>query len=475
MTSFLPRSMTGLVTAGCLLAGLPLLAGLLLAGSALDRLARHTDALVDEGVRIEKAGAALRDQMRDLSRNVEQYFVLGDPALIKVIDGRARAAQAAIQEVEQRGAHVEVAQLRLQLADANRAWKSALDGGTTPEPALTAFAALVPAADGIVQAGQRKIAEQIEEIGAATDAAHRVMALSALALVPLTALFAFGFSRAITRPLKQLAQGIQALGHGRYGQPVEVAYPEEMRTLGEQLEWLRRRTSALEAEKDRFLRHISHELKTPLATLQEGSSLIRDQSLGPLTPQQSEVAHILGDAAIELGGLIGNLLSYAEWKQGERSPGMSWFETEPMISEVLLAHQLAMTRRQIGVKIGEHPPCLYGQRSRLRVALDNLIGNAIKHSPEGGTIDVGAALAAGRCEIYVRDRGRGVVAQEKDRIFEPFVRGTEAEESAVRGTGIGLSIVRETVLAHEGTVEVVDAEPGASFRMAWPCPAVPEP
>lgn len=471
MRRFLPRTMTGLVTACSLLVALPLLAGLLLAANALDRLTRHTDALVEEGVRVSQYGAQLRDQVRDLARNAEQFMALGDRALLAMIDDRSERARETLAAIEQRGARSEATVLGHHLADARRAWTSVLAGTLPADKALTQFHALEPAAKAIVAAGQDNIERQVTEIAQATSAAHAVMALSALALVPLTAMFVFGFSAAITRPLSQMGQGITALGHGRYDQPITIAYPQEMQQLGERLDWLRKRSASLEAEKDRFLRHISHELKTPLATLQEGSALLRERSLGSLTAQQQEVAHILGDAAIELGGLIGNLLAYAEWKQSEQKPGMSWFETGPLMSEVLLAHQLSLSRRHLRVELGAAAPRLYGQRTRLRVALDNLVGNAIKHAPEGSVIDVRAALDQGRCELLVRDRGRGVPAADKQRIFEPFIRGTEVEETAVRGTGVGLSIVRETALAHEGNVEVVDAEPGASFRMVWPYPA----
>jgi len=463
--------MTGLVAAGCLLAAIPLLAALLLAGAALGRLTTHTEALVREGVLSTRLGTELRDQLQDLERNAEQYAVLGDPALLDVFADRRRAAEDTLRAIGKVGGHEVAQRLQLELAENAERWLAEIEHGATPVPnAAGAFGALATQADAISAAGRATIDRQLEAVAHATTAAHTVMLLSALMLIPLTALLAFGFSVAVTRPLRLMSQGIAALGRGRYEQRIEIAYPREMQLLGERLDWLRRRSAALEDEKERFLRHVSHELKTPLSTLQEGSSLLRDRSLGTLTPQQSEVAHILGEAAAELGTLIGNLLSYAEWKQEERKPEMAWFESRALIAEVLIAHRLPMARRGLTVELAVRSPRLFGQRSRLRVALDNLIGNAIKHAPYGSVIEVRAGVREGSCELCVRDHGRGVPDQEQGRIFEPFVRGTEAEESSVRGTGIGLSIVRETARAHEGTVEVKDANPGALFRMVWPCP-----
>jgi two-component system sensor histidine kinase GlrK len=108
------------------------------------------------------------------------------------------------------------------------------------------------------------------------------------------------------------------------------------------------------------------------------------------------------------------------------------------------------------------------------VALDNLVSNAVKHAPQGTAIEIHAALRDHHCEMWVRDSGRGIPKQDRKRIFEPFVRGSELEETGVRGTGVGLSIVREALLAHGGDVEVEDANPGARFKLVWPCPQ-PEP
>jgi two-component system, NtrC family, sensor histidine kinase GlrK len=149
---------------------------------------------------------------------------------------------------------------------------------------------------------------------------------------------------------------------------------------------------------------------------------------------------------------------------------MAWFEARALVSEVMLSHRLVLAKRRLTVELGMRSPRLFGQRTRLRVALDNLVGNAIKHAPEGTAIEVRVGVHNGSCELSVRDQGHGVPSQDKGRIFEPFVRGTEAEETSVRGTGIGLSIVKETARAHDGTVEVEDANPGARFRMVWPCP-----
>lgn len=468
---FLPATMSGLVAAGCLLAAVPLLVALLLAATRLDRLSRHSELLVKEGVAVVRLGAQLRDDVNDLERSLRQYGAIADPALAGVIKGRMAATEKTLRELEDQDLDPladPIFAAQRELGQVAELWAE------NPQPeAMAQLAARVHRIGGdvnaILQTGSQATDAEVERLRAAAAAARRTMLMSSLILIPLTALLALGFSAAVTRPLRKLAGGIADLGSGRYGQPVSISFPVEMQRLGGQLDWLRRRLAQLEADKERFLRNVSHELKTPLASLHEGAALLREQALGPLGPRQQEVVGILAESIGELDGLIHNLLDYAQWRR-ERQHPLAWFEARPMVEEVLARHMLPMERKRISTELSCETDRLFGHRPQLRSALENLLSNAIKHTPAESSIEIRLGAGDGCCRLSVRDCGRGVPQQEKRMIFEPFVRGTEAEEAGMRGTGIGLSIVLETILSHNGTVEVEDAEPGACFKMAWPCP-----
>ncbi len=469
----LPRTMGGLLAIGCLIAATPLLLALVLTYSELTQLARHGEQLVGEGLAVVRFGSQLRDNINDLERAVRQYSVLQDPTLAQTVDNRIAQTEATLQGIEDQqlpflGGHVLAAQN--QLVQIAKLWT---DGQQQPQ-LLERLAMRVQAinvdADAILESGRGAIDAQVESLRRSSATARSVMLLSALALVPLTAVLAFAFSATVMRPIRQLRGGIVDLGHARYESAITIRFPAEMHYLGQQLDWLRLRLLQLEADKDRFLRHVSHELKTPLASLHEGVALLGDESLGPLTPHQREVALILRESTAELDGLIHNLLGYAKWRNEHEHTAMTWFDAGEMVREVLAKHQWSMHRRHLHAELLLSGGRLFGHRSQLRLALENLLTNSIKHAPEGSTVDIEVAAAGGCCELSVRDRGRGVAEQEKRMIFEPFVRGTEAEELGARGTGIGLSIVQEAILSHNGTVEVEDAGPGARFKLAWPCP-----
>jgi two-component system sensor histidine kinase GlrK len=114
---------------------------------------------------------------------------------------------------------------------------------------------------------------------------------------------------------------------------------------------------------------------------------------------------------------------------------------------------------------------LVADRGKIRLILENLVSNAVKYSPKGGTIHVGARAAGAELILDVADSGPGIPPEDRTHIFEAFYTG-RAARTAVKGTGIGLSVVLEFVSAHNGTVEIVDGHfPGAHFRITMPISA----
>ncbi|HUR41996.1 MAG TPA: HAMP domain-containing sensor histidine kinase [Verrucomicrobiae bacterium] len=468
--------MTGLVAAAGIVVAAPLVAAVLIAGVVLERLTLDAERLVDKGVSLANLAARLQDDLNGLERSARQFIILDDAGLLDVFFARVTQMQETLQEIEKGGFDQTFAEpvlvlgLRQGLTDAADGFVRGLANGEPLGAAADRIGALKTDVEALTRAGRAAVDADMARLNETSTDARHVMWISSVALIPLTAALAFGFSVIVTRPLRKMAGAIATLGHAQYDKPVSIAYPVEMERLGEQLDWLRRRLAQFEEDKDRFLRLVSHELKTPLSSLHEGAALLAEGALGSLTPQQTEVAQILVESSLELSDQIDKLLTFAEWREGHRKVNQSWFDIEPLVAEVLEAQKLPMSNRDLTATVNLAAPRLFGQRYRVRVALENLVSNAIKHAPAGSAIEIRVGQTGNRCELSVRDSGRGVSRQERERIFEPFVRGTEAEESNVRGTGVGLSIVKEAVLAHGGKVAVEDAHPGARFKLVWPCP-----
>jgi two-component system sensor histidine kinase GlrK len=264
-------------------------------------------------------------------------------------------------------------------------------------------------------------------------------------------------------------QAIGRLGDNRFDEPVVVPGPADLRRLGRQLEWLRQRLAALESDKTRFVRHISHELKTPMASIREGVALLRDGVAGPLTPDQAEIVRILGDNSAALQRQIEDLLSYhalaSDSQQLQRRP----VDVRAVLERVVDEQRLLWQARGLQVDVVAAPECrALVDGTKLAVVLANLLVNAIRFSPPSGVVRLVLAQVDARLRIDCIDDGPGVAAEDVPHIFDPFYQGRHQAPGARRGSGIGLSIVREIVQAHGGSCRVMPSERGAHFRIEIP-------
>lgn len=465
----IPKTMVGLVATSKALAMAPLVAMLIVMSFALDRLLLRGEQLVGEGQMIEVYGATLRTELEDLERVALQHYALQDAALVEIIRQRLHSTRAAAMRFSGDDLAENVNQhsraLTAGLDEVEH--ELSIDDGARR---VGDIRALAQKAEQLITEGRVGIYAEVRALNERSVVVRNVLVLSVVIVVLLTIALTLGLSRVIARPLYNLRASISALGTANYETPISIEYPRELARVGEKLEWLRRRLRDLVADKDRFLRHVSHELKTPLASLREGTDLLLERSFGTLNGRQAEVAQILAESAIDLDAQIRNLLTYAEWRRGQRDVEMSWIDSRVLVEEVLASQRLTLSKRSLDTHLELHTPQLYGHRWSLRVSLGNLLSNAVKHAPRGSTIDIALDRRNGRCLLSVRDRGRGVPASERERILQPFVRGSDPEEAGMRGTGIGLSIVNETVKAHGGKLEVQEADPGARFVLVWPSP-----
>jgi len=274
----------------------------------------------------------------------------------------------------------------------------------------------------------------------------------------------------VGRPMRQVDRAIRELGKGDFSHSIEVTGPNDIQTLGRQLEWLRHRLKESTDEKNKFLRHMSHELKTPLANIREGTDLLLDGSVGPLEHQQKEVTGILRDNGIKLQKLIENLLTFSAWQTKTASLEISDFELKPLVFSVLSQHRLAISNRKLKLDLNVSPIHVRADEGKLRLVLENLLSNSMKFTPDEGMIHVSATMNDSVLIIDVADSGPGIAPEDGERVFEAFYQGRRMQGGPVGGTGIGLSVVFECAQAHGGSVtQIKDSNwPGAHFQVHLP-------
>jgi len=468
----LTRSMLGLIVASFLLVSAPLIAAVISSFVNVTGLSRQADAALARGVEIAQISQAVVEEIHGMERNVRQYSVLGDADFLKFYQDRQQRLEANLTRLEDLVGTTPATSQLVAVRTQSRAILDQVTTATKPEEraaAVERFEPLQAAAASWVTSANEIIGEESARLHAsARDTRDRVTRLL-ITTIPAALLMILLFTFLIVRPVRQLGRAIREIGVGGKGNAIRVRGPADLAALGRELEALRLRLAATEQEKQIFLRHMSHELKTPLANLLEGTELLTDGSLGNLQDAQAEVSGILRGNAQELRHLIENLLDYSAWQEKNDRVERSDFELQVLCQQVLEQYRLTLLGKNVVVDQRIIPMRVSADREKLKTVLSNLISNAIKYSPQGGTVHLRALRLNGQLVFDVADAGPNVPVAERERIFEPFYTGAPPRQSHVRGTGIGLSLVREYVRAHGGQIELVDGVySGAHFRLTLP-------
>mgnify|MGYP003345941787 CR=1 FL=1 len=477
-----PDSLRGLIIMGTLLVATPLSAALVHStlqmralSSRSARLVAHTAESIRAADELARAGAALE-------RAARLRLALGDPALDEVFAENAARATTALEQLHDTDLGearadadaVGVAVTKLGAAMRDSADRNAGAGDETLRAAIGQAQDLSSAINRISQALTRRTALSLEDLQASTAQAESRLFQELALLMPLTVLLVVAFLSTLYRPLRRIDRAIDALGRGDYDTRIQIRGPSDLVKLGTQLEWLRQRLIEVAEAKNRFLRHMSHELKTPLASIREGTELLLEGAVGTVPTEQREVIGILRDNGIHLQRHIENLLSYSAWEARAVTLDLEEFLLRDLIRGVIDAHRMTLLAHRLRLTVEAGDFMVVADRGKLRLILDNLFSNAVKYTPHDGSITVRAAADGEGLVIDVIDSGPGIAPEDRSRLFDPFYTGRSATTGPLKGTGIGLSVVLEFTEAHGGTVTLIDsADGGAHFRLRLP--AYPRP
>ncbi|CAG0932783.1 MAG: Sensor histidine kinase GlrK [Rhodocyclaceae bacterium] len=466
MNRLYPRSFLRLILIGFGLALLPIVFALGNAAINVQRLAEQSERAVREAAVATRASREMTETLTGMERALRQHLVLHERGLL---DDYRRL----------RGEFVQAAQeyARLPLDEASRAGLQAmleqerrlLDRlGEGAEVSPEDFSAIARQAHRILSSSSHLIDAEVEHLRTTALEAHSTLMWQLFAAIPVTLGIALWFRAIISSQLRQVDRAIRTIGRAEYSDGVTVTGPQDLAYLGRRLDWLRRRLAELEEQKNRFLRHVSHDLKTPLTAIREGAQLLGEGVSGPLSEQQKTIIDIIDQNSRRLQQLIEELINYQQAGFAAGSIDPQPVALDVVCTQVLRTHRLVAAARAIRFERKLAPVLVEGDADKLRVVLDNLVTNAIKYSPREGVIRVGLSVHEARAVLDVIDDGPGVAVEERERVFEPFFRGTRARRDTVKGSGLGLAIAKEYVLAHRGKIEIVEGGKGGHFRVVLP-------
>jgi two-component system sensor histidine kinase GlrK len=278
------------------------------------------------------------------------------------------------------------------------------------------------------------------------------------------------FALLISRPIKQVVAAINRLGEGDFATSVTVSGTHDLAFLGERLDWMRNQLADVERSKAKFVAQVSHELKTPLASIREGAELLNDNVVGKLNDPQQEIVQILCKSSRDLQKLIENLLGFSKVQAGIISKlELADVSLPTLIDAVLADHRALVMKKQLNLDLDIDALTVNADHDRLRTVIDNLISNAVKFTPPGGRINILCRRKQGLWFLEVADSGPGIPPEDHDRVFQPFYQGRLSAPGHVKGTGLGLSIAREFALAHGGELSLINGgSSGCRIRLTLP-------
>jgi signal transduction histidine kinase len=268
--------------------------------------------------------------------------------------------------------------------------------------------------------------------------------------------------------------GSTIASHLRLHERNAVLLSRELADKAERLEVAYGRVSRMERAKSRYMRKVSHELRGPLGTIQTALKVVLDGLSGELPDKSRDMIRRAERRAGELGQLTQDLLALARARESPLA-----VEAEPLnlgvLAEELIAEMKAPaddTGVSLSLDVEPDLPVMHGDAAGLRQMVGNLLSNAIRYTPRGGTVAVRVSRAEGRLCLEVSDTGIGIPPQDQARVFDEFFRSVNARTHTAEGTGLGLAIVKAVVEQHHGSITLHSTPgQGTCFVVRFPVSA----
>ena len=468
---FYPRSVLQLLVLGFLLVAMPLVALLVQTRQELVQLAAQSNLSINQAMDITANTQNIAAEALRLEHDARQYLLFGGPSLLDAYQQTREVIHSEAAQLQKAGDDA----LRIQMgvcltheADLFAQLQTVHVQRSSINKMTQGYRALSECMEDVADAADEQMGTRARELAKRVDQQRIVLTWRMAGVLPLALLLAGIFSWLISRPVQQLARGITQLSEGERVLSIGVRGPADLVYVGECLDGVCERLAQLETEKNRFLRHIAHELNTPLTAIREGVELMADEVTGRLTVTQREVVSILRDNSLSLQKQIETLLAYNATQFAAITLNVAPLQLDQLIEQLASNVRLHLTARRATLHLQLDALNIMADGDKLRVVIDNMLSNAIKYSTPGTEITLNLSRDAHFVQIDCIDTGPGVAEEDRPHVFDPFFQGSRREGGHAQSRGVGLAIVREYVALHHGRVALLPSEVGAHFRVTLP-------
>jgi two-component system sensor histidine kinase GlrK len=451
-----------------LLAILPLVSAVLYAAQYLRHQAQTQRDMVAAIGRLNELDTTINAQINSIERSTRQYLLLRNPRFLELFEQHVAFLQPLLERSGDDLPESAVVPLLYQvLGELVHQLHPPVSDQLEQEPILANLQQANARVRELSAEVDNKVQQMLDERDRRFEQVMGHLMLIGVFALPGTFLLLVLSSMTVTRPVRRLAGAIRRLGHGHWDEPIAITGPADLRALGTNLEWMRNRLDATEKQKQAFLRHVTHELKTPLAAIVEAGSLLRDQVPGAVNAAQRQVLGILMSNADNLQALIQQLLNYNAVAHGMLN-AYADIDLAAMCNRIRSKLMDSRPNSRCQWSIAGVPATVRSDPQALEMIFSNLFSNAHDFTPESGKVVVSWGQDSGRWWLSVADNGPGMSAEERANIFKPFFQGKARRRGPLKGTGLGLAIVQECVAHLQGTIEVISGTEGSEFVLCFP-------
>jgi signal transduction histidine kinase len=273
----------------------------------------------------------------------------------------------------------------------------------------------------------------------------------------------------VTRPIEILTRGTEQIARGSF-EPIKVTSNDEFAHLTEAFNDMSEKLKGVNERKAEMMQRISHELRTPLQALLSAHFLLTEERLGPINVQQSRILESIRESINKLTNFSNQFLDIAKIEAGMMEYSYEKVDLVALTQPIVEDARLIAVRKEIRVDLTYAPvPPVLVDTEKVSQVVTNLLSNAIKYTPKNGNIIVNVGPSEFGVRIAVQDSGVGISSDDLPRIFEKFYQAKNAGKAGVKGTGLGLALVKALTEGHGGMVSVSSTVGvGTSFIVEFP-------
>ena len=289
-------------------------------------------------------------------------------------------------------------------------------------------------------------------------------ALAAIAMFLLAAAVVFFIARQMSRPLAAMAQAAGSMARGDFQTRAPEEGGKEIQELSQAFNQMAAQLSSLEQSRRDFVANVSHELRSPITSIQGFAQGMLDGTIPP--EQHAQYLQVITDETHRLSKLIGNLLNLSLMENEETSLAYTDFDVNELARRVLISRMTQIEDKQLEIDVQfDSDPCfVHADADQIQQVIINLLDNAIKFTPEKGTVTIHTKEEKDHVSLRVKDTGVGILPQDAPHIFDRFYKADKAH-TVGKGTGLGLAICYRIMERHGQHIRLVSGDGGAEFEI----------